>query len=235
MNGDSFSTEVALSDSATTSSRAPAEPQAPGSDKRRRILDAAVTVFAQHGFYPSRVAQIAREAQVADGTIYLYFKNKEDILIQVFIDAMDAILHRQEEAHAQLADGAADGRLDPVTRLETFVRVHFESVAQSRALAEVITVELRQSSKFMRNTDMKPFGRYLGLIARIVEDGVRDGLFAADVPSRTVARAIFGTIDELALEWALGGREESLVAASRVVTHLFLAGLLRRDGIATRK
>jgi TetR/AcrR family fatty acid metabolism transcriptional regulator len=226
MNGDSFSTVPPVVDPAQAASQA----AVPGSDKRRRILDAAVTVFAQHGFYPSRVAQIAREAQVADGTIYLYFKNKEDILIQVFIDAMDEILRRQDEAHAELVAAAGDARVDPVTRLETFVRVHFESVAQSRALAEVITVELRQSSKFMRNTDMKPFGRYLGLIARIVEDGVRDGLFASDVPSRTVARAIFGTIDELALEWAMGGREDSLVEASRVVTHLFLAGLLRRDG-----
>jgi len=190
-------------------------------DKRRRILDAAVGVFAQHGFYNARVSQIAREAAVADGTIYLYFKNKEDILIQVFIDAMNEILRRQEEGLV--------GITDPITRLETFVRVHFESVAESRALAEVITVELRQSSKFMRNTDMKPFGRYLGIIARIVEDGMRAGLFTDTIPSRTVARAIFGTIDELALEWAMGGREDSLPEASRVVTHLFLSGLLKRS------
>lgn len=191
-------------------------------DKRRRILDAAVGVFAQHGFYTARVSQIAREAGVADGTIYLYFKNKEDILIQVFIDAMDEILRRQDETLA--------GLVDPVQRLETFVRVHFESVAESRALAEVITVELRQSSKFMRNTDMKPFGRYLGIIARIIEDGIHAGLFTATLSPRRVARAIFGTIDELALEWAMGGREDSLDEASRVVTQLFLSGLLRRSG-----
>lgn len=191
-------------------------------DKRRRILDAAVGVFAQHGFYTARVSQIAREAGVADGTIYLYFKNKEDILIQVFIDAMDEILRRQDESLA--------GLVDPVQRLETFVRVHFASVAESRALAEVITVELRQSSKFMRNTDMKPFGRYLGIIARIIEDGIQAGLFSDSLSPRRVARAVFGTIDELALEWAMGGREDSLDEASRVVTQLFLSGLLRRSG-----
>ncbi len=193
-------------------------------DKRRRILDAAVTVFAQNGFYNAKVSQIAKEAGVADGTIYLYFKNKEDILIQVFIDSMDEILRRQEEALALVDD-------DPVTRLRTFTRVHFESVAESRALAEVITVELRQSSKFMRNTDMKPFGRYLGIIRRIVDDGTRSGIFAPGLDSRIIARAIFGAIDELALEWAMGNRGSSLEDACAHVTDLFISGLLRRQPV----
>lgn len=189
-------------------------------DKRRRILDAAVSVFAQHGFYNAKVSQIAKEAGVADGTIYLYFKNKEDILIQVFIDSMDEILHRQEAALAGLED--------PVERLRTFTRIHFRSVAESQALAEVITVELRQSSKFMHNTDMKPFGRYLGIIKRILEDGVKAGTFDPGIEPRIIARAIFGAIDELALEWAMANRGSSLVDACEHVTNLFISGLLRR-------
>lgn len=190
-------------------------------DKRRRILDAAVTVFAQNGFYNAKVSQIAKEAGVADGTIYLYFKNKEDILIQVFIDSMDEILRRQEDALATIED--------PVERLRTFTRIHFLSVAESRALAEVITVELRQSSKFMRNTDMKPFGRYLGIIARIIEDGMKAGTFRDTLEPRITARAIFGAIDELALEWAMGNRGSSLVDACAFVTDLFISGLLRSN------
>ncbi len=190
-------------------------------DKRRRILDAAVSVFAQNGFYNAKVSQIAKEAGVADGTIYLYFKNKEDILIQVFIDAMDEILRRQEEALATITD--------PVDRLRTFIRVHFASVAESRAMAEVITVELRQSAKFMRNTDMKPFGRYLAMIARIVDDGVRLGAFAESSVPRLIARAVFGAVDELALEWAMSDRHQSLDEASSHVADLFLSGLVRRS------
>jgi len=189
-------------------------------DKRRRILDAAVKVFAQYGFYNSKVSQVAREAGVADGTIYLYFKNKEDILIQVFIDAMDEILHRQETA--------LEGVDDPAERLAIFARTHFDSVAESRAMAEVITVELRQSSKFMRATDMKPFGRYLGIIARIVEEGQEGGIFSQEVNARLVARAFFGAIDELALEWAMGKRLASLREACEQTTKLFLWGLAQR-------
>lgn len=189
-------------------------------DKRRRILDAAVSVFAQNGFYNAKVSQIAKEAGVADGTIYLYFKNKEDILIQVFIDAMDEILRRQDEALADISD--------PIVKLRTFIRVHFASVAESRAMAEVITVELRQSSKFMRNTDMKPFGRYLSMIARIIEEGVRAEAFSRSSDPRLIARAIFGAVDELALEWAMSDRHSSLDEASSRVADLFLSGLVCR-------
>jgi TetR/AcrR family fatty acid metabolism transcriptional regulator len=197
-------------------------------DKRRRILDAAVGVFAERGFYNAKVAEIAKAASVADGTIYLYFKNKEDILIQVFIDAMDEILRRQESALAAL-----DATSDPAAKLREFIRVHFAAVAESRAMAEVITVELRQSSKFMRNTDMKPFGRYLGIIKRIVDEGSRAGVFATGRDPRIVARAIFGAVDELALEWAMDERHTSLGEAADQVAELFLSGLLARP--ATQK
>ena len=189
-------------------------------DKRRRILDAAVKVFAQFGFYNSKVSQVAKEAGVADGTIYLYFKNKDDILIQVFIDSIDEILRRQEDALA--------GIEDPIEKLSTFARVHFDSVAESPALAEVLTVELRQSSKFMRNTDMKPFGRYLAMIAHIVEEGQEQGAFARGANPRLAARAIFGAIDELALEWAMGRRKSSLSDACTQTVNLFLSGLVTR-------
>ncbi len=186
-------------------------------DKRRRILDAAVTVFAQNGFYNSKVSQVAREAGVADGTIYLYFKNKEDILIQVFIDSMAAILARQETALANLTD--------PAEKLRVFIATHFNSVAESRALAEVLTVEVRQSSKFMRGTDMKPFGQYLGMIARIIDDGVVSGAFRSNVDSRLSARAIFGAIDELSLAWAMERGSAALSDACERVTAFFMTGL----------
>ncbi len=193
-------------------------------DKRRKILDAAVRVFAQNGFYNSKVAQIAREAGVADGTIYLYFKSKEDILVQVFMDTMEQALRIQEDALAGLEC--------PVERLRRFIRVHFESVSQSPALAEVITVELRQSSKFMRGTDMKPFGRYLGIIARIVSDGQARGLFSPTCQPRRVARMLFGAVDELALEWAMDDRGTALEDAWGETASIFLDGLLVRPSVA---
>ena len=193
-------------------------------DKRRRILDAAVTVFARSGFYTSKVADVAREAGVADGTIYLYFKNKEDLLIQVFMDTMDRVLQRQDEA-------LADCR-DPIEKLRRFITVHFEVAGGSPALAEVITVELRQSAKFMRATEMKPFGRYLGIIARIVTEGQEIGVFSRDVQARFVARALFGMLDELALEWATSAQDAEMTALCDQAISLVVNGLRAPTGQA---
>lgn len=186
-------------------------------DKRRRILDAAVTVFAENGFYNAKVAQVAKEAGVADGTIYLYFKNKEDILIQVFMDAMEDILKRQMLILGDIPD--------PKEKLKAFIYTHFSAVSKSRAMAEVVTVELRQSAKFMRQTDMKPFGRYLGLIAGIVEEGIQKGMFQEQLDPRLTARAIFGAIDELALAWAMSNRTSTPEEAANNLCQLFLSGL----------
>ncbi|MCB9729612.1 MAG: TetR/AcrR family transcriptional regulator [Deltaproteobacteria bacterium] len=193
-------------------------------DKRRKILDAAVSVFARNGYYSSKVSDIAREAGVADGTIYLYFKNKEDLLIQVFLDTMNVILERQEQVLA--------GMTDPTERLRAFITTHFDLVSSSPALAEVVTVELRQSSKFMRSTDMKPFGRYLGIIARIVQEGQEGGFFASTVPARRVARALFGVLDEFALEWAMAEQPAPLSEVAEETTQLFLEGLRLHPGAA---
>jgi TetR/AcrR family fatty acid metabolism transcriptional regulator len=186
-------------------------------DKRRSILSAAVGVFARNGFYNSKVADIAREAGVADGTIYLYFKNKEDLLIQVFLDTMDTVLQEQE--------AALQGITDPTERLRSIVRVHFSVVEARPALAEVITVELRQSSRFMRSTDLKPFGRYLALMARTIEQGKTVGQFAPEIDSRRAARALFGVMDELALEWAMSPDRHGIGEACDVILNLFLNGL----------
>ena len=191
------------------------------SDKRRSILTAAVSVFAKHGFYNSKVADIAREAGVADGTIYLYFKNKEDILSQVFLDTMESVLDRQISA--------LEGLTDPVAMLHSIVREHFNQVEENPALAEVMTVELRQSSKFMRSTDLKPFGRYLGIMAKAIESGQEQGLFNRKMDPRRSARALFGVLDELALEWAISESDTPVNDACDVVATLFLDGLRVRE------
>ena len=189
--------------------------------KRRRILDAAVDVFSRYGFYNSKVSQVAKAAGVADGTIYLYFKNKEALLIQIFEDTMAELSSRQRMA--------LDGLESATDRLRTFVRVHFEMVGRNPELAEVLTVELRQSGKFMRDADMRVFGRYLGIAARIVAEGQASGEFSPDLRPRRVARMLFGAIDELSLEWAMSARRKLVEEAYSQTVRVFLNGLSRKE------
>lgn len=187
--------------------------------KREKIIEAAVKVFAEKGFFTANVKDVAREAGVADGTIYLYFKNKDDVLISLFEQKMDGIL---QHIRAQL-----QGMDDPLEKLRAFVKVYFELIKNDKQLAEVFQVELRQSSKFLKDYHNQKFIDYLNIIGEILEDGQKIGFFRPDI-SRDVAKImIFGAIDEVARQWILGADAKyTLQEASEQVTNNLIIGLL---------
>jgi TetR/AcrR family fatty acid metabolism transcriptional regulator len=189
-------------------------------DKRARILEGALKVFAAKGFYTTKVSEIAKEAGVADGTIYNYFKSKDDILISLFEDRMDFVLHRLEE---ELAG-------DTVARVRRYIELHLSLALIEPDLAEFITVELRQSDKFLREYKNPRFADYLRVLAQLIERGQVEGVFARDFDPRVTARAIFGALDEilLTLTWKHSGQGDVEEAADQVVG-LVLRGLLERS------
>src|SRR5215475_11391393 len=167
-----------------------------GGDKRERILSSAMRVFASKGFYGAKVSDIAEDAGVADGTIYLYFRSKDDLLISLFEEQMEKV--HEVLGHATAGVAGADAKL---TR---FIRAYMDLVAENRHAAEVITIELRQSAKFMKEYRNPRFAEFLKTLASIVDEGQRQGRFRADVPPPVAARALFGALDELALMWVTG-------------------------------
>jgi TetR/AcrR family transcriptional regulator, fatty acid metabolism regulator protein len=204
------------------SPRAPSPPPSAGGDKRSRILDAAEKIFARRGFFHARVSEIAREAGVADGTIYLYFKNKDDLLICLFES-------RMERVTAELASALDRVGPRPPERLAAFFTIYAELVTAHPELAEVLTVELRQSSKFMKEYQNPRFGDFLKLLAGVISDGQEQGVFDRALPAPIAARAIFGMLDELALAWLLGrGEKFDIVRAAGSLGALVLRGLERR-------
>ncbi len=138
-------------------------------DKRQAILDAAVKVFAGKGFFRSRVSEIAREAGVADGTIYLYFKNKDDILISIFELKMQEVIRNFRNAVAR--------EKDAVSRMECLIRMHLEEFQANPDLAAVFQVELRRSSRFMREYRKRELREYLDLIGEIIRQGQQEDSF----------------------------------------------------------
>ena len=165
-----------------------------GGDKRERILAAAERIFARHGFFAARVSEIAKEAGVADGTIYLYFKSKDDLLISLFENRMRQV---NEELRVAIAGHP------PTQQLGAFIHAYLQLVSDEPAAAEVLTIELRQSSKFMKEYENPQFVDFLRMLGGIIADGQAGGELDATIPSHIAARMIFGILDELALAWVL--------------------------------
>ncbi|WP_158542475.1 TetR/AcrR family transcriptional regulator [Lujinxingia litoralis] len=175
-----------------------AEPdkQRGSTEKRGRILEGALRAFAKKGFYNTKVSEIASEAGVADGTIYLYFKNKDDLLISLFEDRMEWIIDR-----LQTELKAVDGGV--LERLKAFIHLHFRLAIEDRDLAEFITVELRQSAKFVKEYKNPKFADYLKILHGLIDQGQSEGIFRSDLDSRLVGRALFGALDEVLLQLTL--------------------------------
>ena len=194
-----------------------------GGDKRERILDAAVRVFARKGFHATRVSEVAKAAGVADGTIYLYFNSKEHLLISLFEDRVERLLAYLE---AELPRVATASR-----KLQRIIELQLGLLEGERDLAEVITIILRQSTKLMKEHAAPKFNAYLDVIARVIAEGQESGELRADVSPHLAARAVFGALDAIAMTWALGKAEHGgLLRASGQLVEMILRGLASPAG-----
>lgn len=186
-------------------------------EKYGQILDAAQKVIAEHGFHGSQVSRIAKEAGVADGTIYLYFKNKEDILIQLFQNRLGELVEMfggsiQESDPADMA-------------LRRICEIHFSQLERNVDLAYVTQIELRQSSLELRKAIGNAVKPYIRLIEHILEKGVSEGTFRQGLDVKLTRLLIFGAMDEVVTSWLISGRKYSLTGQVGNTIDFFLRGL----------
>jgi TetR/AcrR family fatty acid metabolism transcriptional regulator len=186
-------------------------------DKPQQIIEAAVRIFARKGYYNSRVSDIAREAGMAAGTIYLYFRTKDEILVTLFRESMAHFVASLRKAIAE--------EPDVVTKLRRLVHLHFEMLEENPDLAEVVQVELRQGHKFFRGASAHEIAAYFALIGSILEEGVAQGHLRANLPVKVATKALFGAMDQMATSWVLGKRGYRLVDTADSVADIFLRGV----------
>jgi len=191
-------------------------------DKPHQIIDAAVRVFARNGYYNSRVSDIAREAGIAAGTIYLYFKTKDAILVTLFREKM--------AEWVALVRKAIAGERDPVAKIRKIVALHFKVIEEHPDLAEVVQVELRQGQKFFRGASAHEVSAYFDVIQGVLEEGVAAGRIRHDLPVKIATKMLFGAMDQLATSWVLGKRAYRLSDAADAVATIFLKGVCT-DGV----
>ncbi len=192
----------------------------PIADKREAILRAATRIFAEKGFFNAKVADIAKAAGVADGTVYLYFKNKDDVLHSLFDRAMEKFI---AEGLRELA--ALDR---PEDKLRRIAQLHLERLGADRELAIVFQVELRGSIKFMQEFSATGFAEYLDIIRGTIEDGQKSGAFRPDLKPIVCAKMLYGALDEMVTNWILSNKRYPLTPMADEVLKVFLGGLLTK-------
>lgn len=185
--------------------------------KYRQIIDAAVVIIAENGYYQAQVSRIAREAGVADGTIYLYFKNKEDILISLFQEKMGAFVEEIEEKIAE--------KKTAVEKLYVLIETHFSILSKDRQLAVVTQLELRQSNKELRLKINEVLRGYLHLIEKILTEGKENGEFSESLEVKLARQMIFGTIDETATTWVMNDEKYDLSTLAKPIHQLIIHGV----------
>lgn len=196
-----------------------------GGDKYQRILDAAIAVIAEKGFHNSRVSEIAKRADVASGTVYLYFKSKEQILMAALDGAFQSFFLRAQK-EISVSSNAAE-------RLRILARLHLQALGRNRSIAVVLQTELRQSAKFLAQFSQQEMKAYFNLIREIIREGQRAGSIRQDVSDKIAASCFFGALDELVTAWVLSRREYDLAAAADEVVNLLLLGMSSGKNSAT--
>lgn len=185
--------------------------------KYKQIVDAAVIVIAQNGYHQAQVSKIAKEAGVADGTIYLYFKNKEDILISVFREKMGIFVNNLE--------GIIKKDITATEMLAKMIDNHFRVLHEDRHLAIVTQLELRQSSKELRFRINEVLKEYLDLLDFILKKGIENGEFDRDLDVRLARQMVFGTVDEAITSWVMNDQKYDLMKLSPAVHKLVIKGM----------
>lgn len=188
-------------------------------DKREAILRAAIKTFAKKGYFNAKVADIAAEAGIADGTVYLYFKSKEEVLHSVFDRAMDEFIEEGRKEIAQISDVKR--------KLLRIAELHLEKLGADRDLAVVFQVELRGSTKFMEAFSATGFATYLDIIKKTIEEGQKQGVFRDDLKAIVVAKMFYGALDEMVTNWILSKKTYSLKPMAEEVVNVLFGGIVK--------
>ncbi len=185
--------------------------------KRQRILRAAIDVFASKGYFAARMTDVAEAAQVADGTLYLYFEGKEHLLMSIFDSVLGRFIERLDEEIAKIDD--------PIEKLSIMVRLHLETLGRDHALAHVLQIETRHSRRFMSLFTRGKLGEYLNRVRDIIVEGQESGVFRGDISPGLATNLVFGAVDEIVMSWLLAERPGDLVRHHRPLVRMLTDGI----------
>ncbi len=189
-------------------------------EKKRKIINAAIKIFARNGYFNSRVSEIAKEAGVADGTIYIYFSSKEELLSAIFDEALQVFV----EESTRLLEGIED----PIEKLRNIVYLHLKHLGSNRDLAMVFQIEFRHNIVFMERLSKTRLADYFKIIESVVTEGQKKGVFK-ELNPRFCAKVLFGIIDEMVTSWLIANKNYSLEKDADIIVNTFVYGIAKSE------
>ncbi len=188
-------------------------------EKKRKIIDAAIKIFARNGYFNSRVSEIAKEAGVADGTIYIYFSSKEELLSAIFDEALQVFVEESKNILKEIKD--------PIEKLKKIVCLHLKHLGSNRDLAMVFQIEFRHNIVFMERLTKTRLADYFKIIEGVISEGQQKGLFK-ELNPRFCAKILFGIIDEMVTSWLIANKNYKLEKDADILVNTFVYGIAKK-------
>lgn len=189
-------------------------------EKRQRIQEAAIKVLAEEGYHGTTVSLIAKSAGVADGTLYLYFQNKDELLIGIFEECMDLFITEG----MQLLE-----RVDnPIDQLKAIARLHLRNIGNDVKLARIFQIEFRHSIGLMKRLSESKLREYFTIIEGIIRRAQQQGSIRKEIHPWVSTKILFGALDEMATNWLLSDRNNALVDMAEPVLEVILNGMCKQ-------
>lgn len=190
-------------------------------EKRKNILESATKVFASKGFYNAKIQDVATEAGVAHGTVYLYFKNKDDLLSAIFYEVLGELIEyiRSEVQKEKTAED----------KFRRMISIQIDIIEENPDLTKLILIEFPRTGKFLSNSNIDILSKYIDMIADIIDKGIKEGQFNTDIKIDMVATMIYASIQGLATRWILDDMQYTLKGMEKSVSDLFIEGIKRRN------
>ena len=198
-----------------------ATPRPGAVDKRRLILDAAITVFARQGFHHCRVSDVADEAGVAYGLVYHYFDSKEEILNELFLERWQIMLDAIAEIDRR-------DQLTPREKLYQVAGFIIDSYRHDPDLMKVIIVEVTRAANSFGALHLDEIRKAYEGIAAIVESAREEGSFKSGIPAEFAAMCFYGAIEQLLTGWifeVLPRDDEEFERAKDLIVEAICGGL----------
>ncbi len=189
-------------------------------NKELDIMTAAIEVFAKEGYHEAKISQIAELANVATGSVYLYFESKEDLLVKIFSDLWHKLISLVKAINER-------DDLNSIEKLEGFIDTVFDVFTANPKLALLF---VKEQSHFLQDKDNKLnilYNHFLEIGEKILDDGVNNSSFNKNLDKKITKNFIYGGIRHLLHLWALSPNDYPLNKVRQDIKFIVKKGIIK--------